>query len=48
LSVSFMAWVASACSFSRFSICWNLSLSMAGESATFDDRYGGGMGGSRL
>jgi hypothetical protein len=48
LSVSFMAQVVSACLFSLFSICWNLSLSMAGESMTFDDCYGGGTGGSRL
>jgi hypothetical protein len=46
--VSFIARVASACSLSLFSICWNLSLSMAGESMTFDDCYGGGTGGSRL
>jgi hypothetical protein len=46
--VSFMAQVASACSFSLFSICWNLSSSMAGESMTFNDCYGGGTGGSRL
>jgi hypothetical protein len=32
--VSFIAWVASACSLSLFSICWNLSSSMAGESMT--------------
>jgi hypothetical protein len=32
--VSFMAQVASACSLSLFSICWNLSSSMAGESTT--------------
>jgi hypothetical protein len=35
--VSFMAWVASTCSLSLFSICWNLSSSMAGESMTFGD-----------
>jgi hypothetical protein len=46
--VLFMAQVASACSLSLFSICWNLSLSMAGESTTFGDCYGGGTGGSRL
>jgi hypothetical protein len=46
--VSFIALVASACSLSLFSICWNLSSSMAGESTTFDDCYGGGTGGSRL
>jgi hypothetical protein len=46
--VSFMARVASACSFNLFSICWNHSSSMAGESTTFDDCYGGGTGGSRL
>jgi hypothetical protein len=46
--VSFMAQVASACPLSLFSIYWNLSLSMAGESMTFDDCYGGGTGGSRL
>jgi hypothetical protein len=32
--VPFMAWVASACSLSLFSIYWNLCLSMAGESMT--------------
>jgi hypothetical protein len=32
--VSFMAWVASACSLSLFSICWNLLLSIVGESMT--------------
>jgi hypothetical protein len=46
--VSFMAQVASACSFSLFSICWNCSSSMAGESTTFDDCYGGRTGGGRL
>jgi hypothetical protein len=45
---SFMAQVASTCSLSRFSICWNLSSSMAVGSTTFDDCYGGGIGGSRL
>jgi hypothetical protein len=34
LRVSFMAQVASACSLSLFSICWNLSSSMTGESTT--------------
>jgi hypothetical protein len=43
--VSFIAQVASACSLSLFSICWNLSSSMAGESMTFDDCYGWGTGG---
>jgi hypothetical protein len=42
--VSFMAQVASACSLSLFSICWNLSSSMAGESTTFGDCSGGGTG----
>jgi hypothetical protein len=46
--VSFMARVASACSLSLFSICWNLSSSMAVGLMTFDDCYGGGTGGSRL
>jgi hypothetical protein len=46
--VSFMARVASACLFSLFFICWNRSLSMAGESTTFDDCYGGRTGGGRL
>jgi hypothetical protein len=32
--VSFIALVASTCSLSLFSICWNLSLYMAGESTT--------------
>jgi hypothetical protein len=32
--VSFIARVASACSLSLFSICWNRSSSMAGESTT--------------
>jgi hypothetical protein len=41
-----MARVASACSLSLFSICWNLSSSMAVESMTFDDCYGGGTVGS--
>jgi hypothetical protein len=31
----FIVRVASACSLSLFSICWNLSSSMAGESTTF-------------
>jgi hypothetical protein len=35
--VSFMARVASACSFSLFSICWNCSSSMAGDLTTFDN-----------
>jgi hypothetical protein len=48
LRVSFIARVASACSLSLFSICWNLSSSMAGELMTFDNCYGGGTGGSRL
>jgi hypothetical protein len=42
LSVSFKARVASTCSLSLFSICWNLLLSVAGESMTFDNCYGGG------
>jgi hypothetical protein len=46
--VSFIARVASTCSLSLFSICWNLSSSMAGESTTFNDCYGGGTGGSRF
>jgi hypothetical protein len=46
--VSFIAWVASACSLSLFSICWNLSSSMAGESMTFNNCCGGGTGGSRF
>jgi hypothetical protein len=46
--VSFIALVASACSLSLFSICWNRSSSMAGESTTFDDCYGGRTGGGRL
>jgi hypothetical protein len=33
-SVSFIARVASACSLSLFSICWNRSSSIAGESTT--------------
>jgi hypothetical protein len=41
-----MARVASACSLSLFSICWNLSSSMAVESTTFSDCYEGGIGGS--
>jgi hypothetical protein len=48
LRVLFRALVASACSLSLFSICWNLSPSMAGELTTFNDCYGGGTGGSRL
>jgi hypothetical protein len=48
LSILFMAQVASTCSLSLFSIYWNLSLSMAGKSMTFDDCYRGGTGGSRL
>jgi hypothetical protein len=44
--VLFMAQVASTCSLSLFSICWNLSSSMAGESTTFGDCYGGRTGGS--
>jgi hypothetical protein len=44
LSVSFMAQVASACLLSLFSICWNHSSSMAGESTTFDDCYRGEQG----
>jgi hypothetical protein len=46
--VSFIALVASACLLSLFSICWNLSSSIAGESTTFDDCHGGRTGGSRL
>jgi hypothetical protein len=46
--VLFMVRVASTCSFSLFSICWNHSLSMAGESTTIDDCYGGGTRGVRL
>jgi hypothetical protein len=46
LRVLFMAQVASTCSLSLFSICWNLLSSMAGESTTFGDCYGGGTGGS--
>jgi hypothetical protein len=42
--VSFIAQVASACSLSPFSICWDLSSSMAGESTTFDDCSGGEQG----
>jgi hypothetical protein len=45
-NVSFIAQVASTCSLSLFSICWNLSLSMAGESMTFGDCYVGGTEGS--
>jgi hypothetical protein len=40
-SVSFIARVASACSLSLFSICWNHSSSMAGESTTVTE---GGQG----
>jgi hypothetical protein len=47
-NVLFMAWVASACSLSLFSICWNLLSSMVGESMTIDDCYGGGTGDGRL
>jgi hypothetical protein len=47
-NVSFMARMASACSLSLFSICWNLLSSMAGESMTVDDSYGDGTGGGRL
>jgi hypothetical protein len=47
-SVSFMACVAFACLLSLFYICWNLSLSTAGESMTVDNCYGGGTGDSRL
>jgi hypothetical protein len=46
--VSFIAQVASTCSLSLFSICWNLSSSMAGESTTVNDLYIGGKGGSRF
>jgi hypothetical protein len=42
--VLFIARVASACSLSLFFICWNRSSSIAGESMTFDDCYGGGQG----
>jgi hypothetical protein len=42
--VSFIAQVASACSLSLFSICWNLSSSMAGESTMFNNCYGGEQG----
>jgi hypothetical protein len=38
--VSFMAWVASTCSLSLFSICWNLLSSMAGELTTVRDCKG--------
>jgi hypothetical protein len=44
--VSFIAQVASTCLWSLFSICLNLSSSMAVELTTFDDCYGGGTGGS--
>jgi hypothetical protein len=33
---------------SLFSICWNLLLSMAKESMTFDNCYGGGTGSSEF
>jgi hypothetical protein len=46
--ILFIAQVASACLLSLFSICWNLSSSIAGESTTFVDCYGGGTRGSRL
>jgi hypothetical protein len=46
-NVSFMAQVASTCSLSLFSICWNLLSSMARELMTFRDCYGGGTGGTR-
>jgi hypothetical protein len=46
--VSFMAWVASAGLLSRFSICWNLSSSVAVGLTTFNNCYKGGTGGSRL
>jgi hypothetical protein len=42
--VLFIARVASACSLSLFSICWNLPSSMAGESTMVDDFYGGEQG----
>jgi hypothetical protein len=45
--VSFIAQVASACSLSLFSICWNLSSSMAVGSTTFDNCHGGRTGVSR-
>jgi hypothetical protein len=45
--VSFMAQVASTCSLSFFSICWNLLSSMAGELMTFGGCYREGTGGSR-
>jgi hypothetical protein len=44
LRVLFMARVASTCSLSLFSICWNLSSSMAGELTTVME----GVQGSRL
>jgi hypothetical protein len=44
LSVSFIARVASACSLSLFSICWNRSSSIAREPTTVDDCYRGGQG----
>jgi hypothetical protein len=42
--VSFIARVASTCLLSLFSICWNLSSSMAGESMTVNNCYGGEQG----
>jgi hypothetical protein len=47
LRVSFMAWVASACSLSLFSICWKLSSSMVGESMTVTE-VGQGVVGYKL
>jgi hypothetical protein len=44
LKVLFMAQVASTCSLSLFSICWNLSSSMAGELMTSGNSCGGGQG----
>jgi hypothetical protein len=41
-----MASVASTCSLSLFSICWNLSSSIAVESTTFGNCCRGGTGGS--
>jgi hypothetical protein len=46
--VSFMAQVASACSLSLFSICWNLSSSMAGELMTVNNCYRGKTESTRL
>jgi hypothetical protein len=40
--------VASTCLLSLFSICWNHSSSMAGESMIVNNFYGGGTGGSRF